>query len=416
MSRVKAASGRNKVPPTYTGVPEYASPTGSGRESVEIYDNGEASPPDTDAIYAVAERDDTVSGSAAASQHQPPQLDSDTAAAAADDMIYEIAEHDDAVYGDASIFQPPDNPDEGEGAEDMVYDNGEAGALPPTMAPSTSPSPLPSSSPSPSLSPSPSPSPSPGGRVITLPGAVLRSKVDGAGVRDSAAFVPPSWRGAQSPVTRRRAPQAQNLPLNLTGVRGLDAVSQTNSVAGVLGSDDVYASVDEVPLNATIQRPPAVPTTKRPNNRRGGANDKAKTVKKKKRPPALVPPTPPSGARQTRQLPTVTPSPGEVVYSAGIGGGDELYADAEETGASPAPDARQTGDIYAMAIPTKNRNPPQQGEVVYSAGIDAGGGGGGGGDELYTSKKSGATAAADDAVYAVSTKTLGRRTKQPDRP
>ena len=101
------------------------------------------------------------------------------------------------------------------------------------------------------------------------------------------------------------------------------------------------------------------------------------------------------------------------------GGGDdnELYADADETGASAAAVARSIGDIYAMPIKNQNKAPSQQGDVIYSAGIDGDGDGGGGGDALYAvaeiyAEKMGATvpAAADD-VYAVSTKTLGRRTK-----
>ena len=341
-------------------------------------------------IYAVAERDDAVSGSAAGSQHK---------AAAADDMIYAVAERDDAVYGDASVFQPePANPDAGasDSTVDMIYDNGEAGSLPPTAAPT----------------------PSQGGRVISPPGA--ETMYADAEIFQPAPPAPASAAGTDAiygeiDVERQGALPAATLwrqaqPRNLAGGRGLDVVSQTSSMVGMLpvSADDIYESVDEVPPHATAQRPPAVPTTKRPNNRGGGANAKAKT---KKRPPALVSSAPPSA----RLLPTVPPSQGEVIY----GGGDdnELYADADETGASAAAVARSIGDIYAMPIKNQNKAPSQQGDVIYSAGIDGDGDGGGGGDALYAvaeiyAEKMGATvpAAADD-VYAVSTKTLGRRTK-----
>ena len=399
----------------------------------DIYDNGEAGLPDSDAVCASPDNFYAEVGNAAGSQFT---------ALHTDDM-YKVAEPDDAIYADATIFHhEPASPDAG--ADDMIYDNGEAGAFPPTTARPDAADDLIYDNGEAGAFPS---TPSQVGTNAIYKVAEI-ADITNPGMPSDGPSEPSDAIYADAEVFHPAGGGAVGL-WDLPGGRGLDVVSRKTTMVsiddvyasvdevtgpatlqrlpGTLTSDNLYASVDEVPVPAMNQRSPAVPTTRRPQDRGG---------KTKTRPPARVPPN------GVHPLPTVSPSrsdqseviysfevtvpplrsdQSEVIYSAEIGDddGDELYATAEEFGAAPAPVAKTTSDIYAISTKNSPRPSLQQvsqqgsGDVIYSAGIDAGGSGGEDEfDNIYataeiytTTGKPGATATpAADAVYAVSLK------------
>jgi len=377
----------------------------------DIYDNGEAGLPDTDAVCAAPDNFYAVVGDVAGSQHKAPHTDD----------MYKVAEPDDAIYADATVFHhEPASPDAG--ADDMIYDNGEAGAFPPTTARPDAADDLIYDNGEAGAFPS---TPSQVGTNAIYKVAEI-ADITNPGMPSDGPAEPSDAIYADAEVFHPAGGGAVGL-WDLPGGRGLDVVSRKTTMVsiddvyasvdevtgpatlqrlpGMLTSDNLYASVDEVPVPATNQRSPAVPTTRRPQDCGG---------KTKTRPPARVPP---NGAHP---LPTVSPSrsdQSEVIYSAEIGGdddGDELYATAEEFGAAPAPVAKTTSDIYAISTKNSPRPSLQQvstqgsGDVIYSDGIDAGGSGGEDEfDNIYATAEIYTTTTATpagDAMYAVSLK------------